>query len=179
MWITSGCGGERKDQTTTTTERSQRSRCRGTTLLRGEGRGRTIVPARVADRVRVELELAIAEVEVRGVREAAIGVRGELVTREVGVQLLPADVTSGMAQYHGTDSHAPQTELVDLEDLAGPADGTRNRVPMTLAELCGDDQNPALLCLGELVECVSGADMHPQVGRGDLVLAVAVEPPRA
>lgn len=43
--------------------------------LRKNGRGRTIVVVRVAHPVRVELDLAIVEVEVRGVVEPVIVVR--------------------------------------------------------------------------------------------------------
>jgi len=43
--------------------------------LRDEAGGRTIVPVRIVDIVRVELDLAIVEVEVRGLVEIAIGIR--------------------------------------------------------------------------------------------------------
>ena len=43
--------------------------------LRKETRGRPVVVVRVVSPLRVELDLAIVELEVRGVREVAIGIR--------------------------------------------------------------------------------------------------------
>lgn len=43
--------------------------------LRTEPRGGTVVLVRIADPVRVELNLAVVEVEVRSVVEANIGIR--------------------------------------------------------------------------------------------------------
>ena len=43
--------------------------------LREDGRGRTIVVVGIAHPVRVELDLTVVEVEVRGVVELAIGVQ--------------------------------------------------------------------------------------------------------
>ena len=47
----------------------------GEERLRREARGRAIVVVDIADIVRVELDLAVVEVEVRSVREVAITVR--------------------------------------------------------------------------------------------------------
>lgn len=44
-------------------------------MLRKEARGRTIVVVGIADPVRVELDIAVVEVEVRRVVEANIGLR--------------------------------------------------------------------------------------------------------
>ena len=43
--------------------------------LRNESRGGTVVVVRIVDPVRVELDLAVVPVEVRGVIEASIGIR--------------------------------------------------------------------------------------------------------
>jgi len=43
--------------------------------LRNERRRRTVVVVRIVEPVRVELDLAVVEVEVRGVIEANIGIR--------------------------------------------------------------------------------------------------------
>lgn len=43
--------------------------------LRKERRRGTIVVVRIVDRVRVELDLVVVELEVRGVREVAVGIR--------------------------------------------------------------------------------------------------------
>ena len=49
--------------------------CRKSERLRNESRGGTVVVVRIVEPVRVELDLAVVEVEDRGVIEADIGIR--------------------------------------------------------------------------------------------------------
>ncbi len=49
--------------------------------LRNESRGGTIVVVRIVEPVRVELDLAVVEVEDRGVIEADIGIRRIVLIR--------------------------------------------------------------------------------------------------
>jgi len=173
LWITPGCGGERKDQTTTTTERSQRSRCRGTTLLRGEGRGRTIVLARVVDRERVELEPAIVEVEARGVREVANGVRSVLVAGAISAEVIVVLETRRVRQIHDARSEGAQTELAGLELLTSAQDGTAT---MADAELRPDDQDVRVpLLLDEHLGQTDGVLVLAEVLRAEVALAAVVE----
>lgn len=114
-------------------------------LLREEAGHRTEVVVWVANEERVELDLAVVEVEVGRLGKVAIGLRRELVAGAVHVQFLPTDEPFGMGQNDGTDRETSETELVGHEDLARPAN---RATAMAHAELGGDDQDVSLLGLG-------------------------------
>ena len=138
-------------------------------LLREEAGHRTEVAARAANEVRVEPDLAAVEVEVRRHEKAAIGLRRELVAGTIHVQFLPTDEPFGMSQDDGTDRETSETELVGHEDLTSATDGL---AAMAHAELGGDDQDVALLRLGDEIQRVRRASVSPQLRRRDLSLTV-------
>jgi len=142
-------------------------------LLREEGRSGTIVPAGVAEPVGVELDLAVVEVEERREREAAIGVRRELVTSAVDVELFPLNVAFGVGQQHDADSEGTETELVGHEDLASP---TNRTALVTETELTRNDEDVVILLLvAELLEHLHRLGMLSQVLRSELAVTVVVE----
>ena len=124
--------------------------------------------------MRAELDLAIVEDEERRAREAAILARRKLVTWAIHVQLLPANKPFGMGQDNRTDRETSQAEFVSRKYLAGPTNGTP---AMTHAELGGDDQNVALLRLGNKIQRMRRVSVNSQLRRRDLSLAVVVERP--
>src|SRR3972149_7822625 len=92
-------------------------------LLREEGRRGTIVSVRASDPERVELELAIEEVEVRRKREVAIGVRSIFVASAVDPEIVVLLETFGVRQDHDAGAEGAESELTGLELLACAEDG--------------------------------------------------------
>ena len=143
-------------------------------LLRNEARHGAVPADGIVEPEGVEPDLAVAEAEDRRAREDAIGIRSELVTSAVGVQLLPADVPLGMNQSHAPDRESSETELAGHEDLTSPTDGTS---AMTHAVLSRHDQDVALLLLADLAEGIERPSVLTETVRRDLALPVVVELP--
>jgi len=101
---------------------AKRFRVPNSDLLREEPGRRAKVLVDVGDDARVEPDLDVVEEEVRGAGERTIGIRRELVTGAIHVQLLPTDEPFGVGQDDGTDRETSETELVGHEDLASPTD---------------------------------------------------------
>ncbi len=68
-------------------------------ILRNEPGGRPVVRVGIAEPVRVELDLVVVEVEVRGVVEAIIGIRIFVFTRPCH-QSLKVVLAGNKAQSH-------------------------------------------------------------------------------
>ena len=117
------CGYRRKNFSNSRikTQKIQEFEGRGS-ALRTETRRRPVVVVRIVDEVRVELDLAVVEAEVRSVVETNIGIRiVELVTRAVNPEVVEVHEPFRMGQDHDSDSERTEAELVDGEDLACPA----------------------------------------------------------
>jgi len=119
-------------------------------LLRDEGRSGTVERVGAAVPVGEEPDLAVAEVEDRRVREAAIGVPSELVTSAVDVELLPLNLAFGVGQDHASRSERTETELYGVHHLKGPAN---RAAAVTETELGRNDEDvEVLLLVAELLE---------------------------
>lgn len=115
-------------------------RIRGTRsyLLRQETGRRPAARVRIAEPVRVELELPAAEVPDRGEPPRAIGAVVVLVTGAVDPQVVVVDQPLRVRQQHARDLVAAEAELVRREDEASAADGAAS---VALAELGSDDED--------------------------------------
>ena len=152
-----------------------------TRSLRGnrhdEGRGSTEVPVRVVDVVRVELELAVVEVEVRGAREHAVGVGSELVACCVDPEIVVVRETVGVGQEHAPDLERPEAELARPHHDAGALHGS---AAMPDAELRLHHKDVVLLLLlAKLLERTGLLRSLLEVLRAELVIPVVVERPVA
>ncbi len=144
-------------------------------LLRDEGRSGTVVLDGEVEPVGAELDLAAAEVEDRRAREVANGVRSELVTSAVDVELFPLNLAFGVGQQHDADCEGSETELVDLEDLACPANRT---ALVTETELGRNDEDvEVLLLVAELLEHLHRLGVLSQVLGSELAVTVVIELP--
>src|SRR3989338_8536177 len=144
-------------------------------LLRDEGRSGTVVLVGVVEPAGIELDLAAVEVKERHEREVAIGVRTELVTSAVDVELFPLNLAFGVGQQHDADCERSETELVGHEDLASP---TNRTALVTETELTRNDEDVVtLLLVAELLEHLRRIGVLSQVLRTGLTLAVVVERP--
>ncbi len=144
-------------------------------LLRDKGRSGTIVPAGAAAPAGAEPDPAAAEAEERREREVAIGVRRELVTSAVDVELFPLNLAFGVGQQHDADCEGSETELVGREDLTCPAHRT---ALVTETELSRDDEDVVILLLvAELLEHLRRLGVLSQVLRSELAVTVVVELP--
>ena len=144
-------------------------------LLREEGRRGTVVLVGVVAPVGVELDLAVVEVEERRVREAAIGIRRELVTSAVDMELFPLNLAFGVGQQHDADCEGSETELVGHEDLTRPAHRT---ALVTETELGRNNEDVvSLLLVAELLGHLRRLGVLSQVFRSELAVAVVVELP--
>src|SRR3989338_4889345 len=129
-------------------------------LLREEAGHRPEADVRAANEARAEPDPAVVEAEAGRLGKVAIGLRRELVAGTIHVQFLPTDEPFGMSENDGTDCETSETELVGHEDLTSPTDGL---AAMTHAELGGDDQDVALLRLGDEIQRVRRASVNPQL----------------
>lgn len=144
-------------------------------MQRDEGRSGTVALVGEVKPVGVELDLAVAEAEERRVREVAIGVRRELVTSAVDVELFPLNETFRVGEHHDADCEGSETELVSREDLTCPANRT---APVTETELCRNDEDVVILLLvAELLEHLHRLGVLSQVLRSELAVTVVVELP--
>ena len=156
------------------TKKSKGSRILDLKGLRKEAGDRPIVVVRKVDTARAEQQTADAEAEDRGAAEHAIGIRSVFAARAVGVEFFEGVVPFGMRESHAADNEraAAKLDRIACDDFAC----TANRAgAMSHAELEGDDQNVALLLLGDLVEHGRGAGMLTQTIGPQLSLAVVGE----
>jgi len=142
-------------------------------LLRSEARGRAIAAVGIGDVARVELDLVVAEAEVRSVVEDIIAGTGELCASTIDPEIIVVLEALRVRQEHDPDAEGIEAEL-GTHDLQCPTDGT---TCMTLAELAGNHEDVVILLL-----LADGLE-HPRcLGRQtemlliNLALAVVVEP---
>ena len=127
-----------------------------------------------------ELDLGAAEAEaveaeLQREREVAIGVRRELVTSAVDVELFPLNETFRVGKQHDADGEYTESALVGREDLTCPANRT---APVTETELCRNDEDVVILLLvAELLEHLHRLGVLSQVLRSELAVTVVVELP--
>jgi len=141
-------------------------------LLRETERGRATAAAGIEHVPRAELDLIVAEAEVRGVIEHVIAVMGKLIASHIHVQLLETDEPLGVSQDNGTACNAREAVFVGRERLVRPTHG------LTLvdhAELGCDDEDLRLLLFLEFRHRFHRTSRNPQVSRIDLVRPVVVE----
>ena len=92
-------------------------RIRNQASLRDEAGGSTTEVVRNADTLRVELKLAVVEVEVRRERESGLATRFEFVAGEIHIEFLITDESLGMCQGDCAADDGTETEFVRDEDL--------------------------------------------------------------
>ena len=146
-------------------------------LLREEGRSGTAALVGAAEPVGAETHLAADEAEERRAREVAIGVRREIVSSAVDMELFPLDLPFGMSQKHAPHSERTETELdaAFVHHFTGPVN---RAVAVTETELARDDQDVvSLLLVAELPERLHRLDALTQVLRTGLSFAVVVKLP--
>ncbi len=142
-------------------------------LLREEAGRRAIAPAGIADPARAELDPAVAEAEVRSVRETAIPARSILVASAVDPEIVTALETFGMCENHAPDFECAESELVACEDFAGPTNGA---TPVAKPELCCYDQNvEARLLVTQCLELLGRTLVLSEIRLSDFAFAVVVE----
>ena len=113
-------------------------------LLREEGRRGTVVVVGIDEPVGAELHPVDAEAEERRVREVAIGLRSILVTGAVDVEIVVVHQPLRMSEQHDADGERTETVLVDLHDLACPAN---RATAMPQTELSRNDEDVVILLL--------------------------------
>lgn len=144
-------------------------------LLREEGRSGTEELVGRDEPDGMELDLAAVEVEDRRVREAASGIRSELVTGAVDVELFPLNLAFGVGQQHDADCEGSEAELVGRKDLTCPAN---RATAMPQTELGRNDEDvEVLLLVAELLEHLHRLGVLPEVLRSELAVTVVVELP--
>lgn len=131
---------------------------------------------RRAEPARVELDLAVAEVEaeVRGVTEANTGTRiVELVASAVDPEIVHVLEAFRVSQDHDPDRESTEAQLVDREDLTSTTDRT---TPMADAELASNHEDVMILLLiAELLEHGRRLGRLTQTRIVDLAVTVVVE----
>lgn len=142
-------------------------------LLREEGRRGTAAVAGRAEPAGEEPHPVAAEVEERRAREVAIGLRSVLVTGAVDVEIVVVHQPLGMREQHDADGERPETELVDLHDLACPAHRT---ALVTETELGRNDEDvEVLLLVAELLEHLLRPGRLLEPVRTEVALAPVLE----
>ena len=144
-------------------------------LLRKEPGRSAILIDRTVDGVRAEPDPAVAEAEDRRAREDTTGLRSELVSGTVDVELFPPREASGVREEHAPHTQRTVAELI----LAEGRPGTTHRLAaVAKTELCRDDEDVALLLCSDLLEHHGRPRVLAQTIRRDLTFAVVVEAPR-
>ena len=140
---------------------------------RKKPRDRTVVLVRIRHNAGVELELAAAEVEDRGIPELAIRTRSELVTSTVDPEIVVVVEPFGVGQEHDADSECTETELVAEQDLTH----TANRATtVTQTELgCDHEDVESVLLFGKLLKHACCLRRLAELIRTQFTFTVVVE----
>ena len=129
--------------------------------------------AGIVDTVRVELDLAIEEVEERSEAEGRVPTIGKLVTSAVDPEIVQLLEPFRVSQEHDPDAEGIKAELGGSHDLVGSSDTASG---VTLAELTRDDENVVVLLLfANGLEHLGGLGRLPDVLAVNLAFAPVVQ----
>ncbi len=130
---------------------------------------------RAVETAGAEPDPAAAPAEDRRARERTIGAGAVLVTRQIHVELLPANEAFGMRDEHAPRGDSTQTELVLHEHGASPAN---RESTMAESELRRDDHDVTILTNRSSRKHLLGARHLAEILLRQSPIAAVVERPR-